>query len=328
VRVRAAVASDAAALVRLDQQTWTPDVTPAVDLTPTPGPIEDVLVAESGGVVCGYVQLGPATSLPSNAHVMEIKGLAVDPERRQGGIGRALVEAACAEAASRGAVRVRLHVLGPNAAARALYAECGFVVDSVWRDEFRLGGRAVDDVLMVRELAGGVGETVAVVITGAPGVGKSSVLEALAGRLGDEGVVHAAFESEQLAWGEPWLSLEETLPMLATYCRHARDAGRGLLLISATTETASELELVLRAVGAARHLVVCLAASGDCVAARVAAREPDWWSGKDALVAHARVLAGVIPSLPGVDVVVPTEDAAPVDVAARVRDELASRGLA
>ena len=41
----------------------------------------------------------------------------------------------------------------------------------------------------------------AIVITGSPGAGSRSVLEALSGLLDHDGVPHAAFESEQLGWG-------------------------------------------------------------------------------------------------------------------------------
>jgi RimJ/RimL family protein N-acetyltransferase len=41
-------------------------------------------------------------------------------------------------------------VLGPNAAARALYESCGFTVEGVLREEFLLDGQYVDDVLMAR----------------------------------------------------------------------------------------------------------------------------------------------------------------------------------
>jgi RimJ/RimL family protein N-acetyltransferase len=44
-------------------------------------------------------------------------------------------------------------VLGGNAGARALYTACGFVVEGVLREEFWLGGRYVDDVLMARTLS-------------------------------------------------------------------------------------------------------------------------------------------------------------------------------
>ena len=61
---------------------------------------------------------------------------------------------AVAEATRRGARKLGLRVLGGNAGARALYTACGFVVEGVLLDEFRLGGRFVDDVLMARPLAG------------------------------------------------------------------------------------------------------------------------------------------------------------------------------
>jgi energy-coupling factor transporter ATP-binding protein EcfA2 len=166
----------------------------------------------------------------------------------------------------------------------------------------------------------------ALVLTGAPGAGKSTVLELLAGRLGDEGIGHSAFESEQLAWGEPWLSLEATLPQLAAVCRLQREAGRRLFLVAATTETAAELAGVLEAIGAARSLVVCLSVEPATAAARIAAREPDWWSGKAQLVEQARRLAAVIPRLPGVDVVVSNEGR-PDDAAGQVRDALGVHGL-
>ena len=60
---------------------------------------------------------------------------------------------AVAEATRRGARKLGLRVLGGNAGARALYTACGFVVEGVLLDEFRLGGRFVDDVLMARPLA-------------------------------------------------------------------------------------------------------------------------------------------------------------------------------
>jgi len=54
--------------------------------------------------------------------------------------------------ARRGARKLGLRVLGGNTTARTLYASAGFVVEGVLRDEFRLDGRFVDDVLMARPL--------------------------------------------------------------------------------------------------------------------------------------------------------------------------------
>lgn len=45
--------------------------------------------------------------------------------------------------------------------------------------------------------------TLALILTGPPGAGKSSVLEALTTLLELDGVEYSALESEQLAWGSP-----------------------------------------------------------------------------------------------------------------------------
>jgi ribosomal protein S18 acetylase RimI-like enzyme len=158
VTIRPASEQDEAALRALDQATWSWDVTPA----PSPpsdkrffsresGP-GDVLVAVIDGAVAGYVKLARAVPLESNRHVLEIRGLAVDPAQHRRGVGRLLLAAAAREASARGARRLTLRVLGPNNAARALYESCGFKVEGVLRGEFLLDGRYVDDVLMALDL--------------------------------------------------------------------------------------------------------------------------------------------------------------------------------
>lgn len=165
VVVRRAVAADGAALARIDLATWGPLTSPS---PPPADPAsyrffgertrpEDVLVAEVGGGVAGYVKVQPAAPLASCAHVLEVGGLAVAPRHQGAGVGRLLLEAAVDEARRRGGRRLRLRVLGPNAAARRLYDACGFVVEGVLREEFLLEGRYVDDVLMARDLAAGGG---------------------------------------------------------------------------------------------------------------------------------------------------------------------------
>ncbi|MFB9684450.1 GNAT family N-acetyltransferase [Amycolatopsis plumensis] len=159
ITIRPARAGDEAALAKLDERTWTPDVSPAP--APPPGtPFfgdgtrpEDVLVAEHVGVVAGYVRLGEGFGIPAHRHVVVLDGLAVDPDRQRRGIARQLVEAAVAEAARRGARKVTLRVLGPNTGARRVYERCGFAVEGVLRGEFRIGGTDIDDVLMARSLA-------------------------------------------------------------------------------------------------------------------------------------------------------------------------------
>jgi len=58
----------------------------------------------------------------------EIHLLAVDPRFQRRGLGRALLEAAFAEARRRQVSELRLWAAGNNAAARALYQACGFRV--------------------------------------------------------------------------------------------------------------------------------------------------------------------------------------------------------
>jgi ribosomal protein S18 acetylase RimI-like enzyme len=154
VKVRPARPADEQALRRIDEATWTAEVSPA-EPPPPAAPFfterrrpVDTLVAEVDGDVAGYAVVGPALTLGSHAHVLEILGLAVDPAHQHRGAGRRLVEASVERARDRGARKLFLRVLGPNTRARRLYEACGFVVEGVLRDEFFLDGRYVDDVLM------------------------------------------------------------------------------------------------------------------------------------------------------------------------------------
>jgi ribosomal protein S18 acetylase RimI-like enzyme len=158
IEIRLASPADEAALRRVDRATWTtlssPAPAPAADapfFDDRKRP-HDVLVAEVDGVVAGYLMLHQAIPLPSHEHVLEINGLAVDPVRQGLGIGRRLVDEAVQEARRRGAVKLSLRVLAPNAGARRVYESCGFTVEGVLRGEFLLDGRLVDDVLMARQL--------------------------------------------------------------------------------------------------------------------------------------------------------------------------------
>ena len=154
VTTRPARLSDGDELARIDFATWT-SLSTIAPRPPVPQrffaqgrQVDDVLVAEFDGAVAGYIRLMHPTPFPSSRHVLEVRGLSVDPALQRRGIGRALVEGAIAAARARGVRRVTLRVLGPNAGARALYEACGFVVEGVLRGEFHLDGRDVDDVLM------------------------------------------------------------------------------------------------------------------------------------------------------------------------------------
>lgn len=167
----------------------------------------------------------------------------------------------------------------------------------------------------------------ALILTGAPGSGKSEVLDALSTLLEIDRVRFGAIETEQLARGWPWLSLTQSLRQLSAVVEAQREAGRELLLVVATTEDELELREVVDTVGADAVVVVCLSAPPELVAARVADREPDWWPGKAGLIEHARELADVIPSIPGIDFVLGTVQRGAPDVAAEIKALLVDHGL-
>lgn len=167
----------------------------------------------------------------------------------------------------------------------------------------------------------------ALILTGSPGSGKSSVLDALTTSLEIDAVKFGAIESEQLIRGWPWLAFSDALPQLAAVTALQRAAGRELFLAVATAETSLELQGVIDALGVDRTLVVCLYAPPEVVAGRVAEREPDAWPGKQPLIAHARELAMAIPTIAGIDVVVNTDRCSAAEVAAHVRALLSDHDL-
>ncbi|WNF26665.1 GNAT family N-acetyltransferase [Streptomyces sp. C11-1] len=163
--VRPAVSADDDELAELDRSTWS--TLHAVVPRPQPPydpffderhPPEGFLVVEAEtepdgqARIAGYIQLVPPTPLAANAHVRQIRGLAVAEWARGAGVGRTLLRAAFAEARGQGANRITLRVLGHNTPARALYASEGFSVEGVLPGEFFLNGRYVDDLCMGRSL--------------------------------------------------------------------------------------------------------------------------------------------------------------------------------
>jgi ribosomal protein S18 acetylase RimI-like enzyme len=151
--IRPARPADEPILRRLDRSTWSTIHSPA----PMPAPdhpfeLDGVLVAELADGIVGYVKLGQPLPIEASRHVIEIKGLTVSPAHRRRGVGRALMQAAIRAATEAGARRLTLRVLSHNQDARSLYTACGFEVEGVLRDYFRLDGRYVDDVLMALAL--------------------------------------------------------------------------------------------------------------------------------------------------------------------------------
>ena len=169
--------------------------------------------------------------------------------------------------------------------------------------------------------------TAAVLLTGAPGAGKTSVLESLATLLEIDDVAFGALESEQLGWGSPWLSDEAWLKLLRAVLELQREAGRRMFLIAATTETSDELATVTEAIGVDQVTSVLLTAPAELIAARIDAREPDNWPGKRGLIEHARGLAVSMRELVGIDIRIDTDGRRPADVAVELRDTLRARGV-
>jgi RimJ/RimL family protein N-acetyltransferase len=153
--IRPATPDDEPALRRLDRANWSTQHSPA-PLPPPDKPFETegTIVAEIAGAIVGYVRLGPALPITATDHVLDIKGLMVDPAYRGHGMGKALTFAAITHAKQAGARKLTLRVLGNNPHAQAVYEACGFAVEGRLKDYFFLDGQYVDDVAMALTIAG------------------------------------------------------------------------------------------------------------------------------------------------------------------------------
>jgi broad-specificity NMP kinase len=163
----------------------------------------------------------------------------------------------------------------------------------------------------------------ALVLTGAPGAGKTSVAEALSDLLVGGDVRHALIETEALTSAHPALSDEEWLMPVQAVCDLYRHFGYPLLLVVATMESDADLRGLLAASGADEHAVVTLAAEPATLRRRILAREPEGWSGRDELAAASTRLASAIAALEDVALALSTEDQAPETVARRIHAALA-----
>lgn len=97
-----------------------------------------VLVAHDDDGIAGFTQCYPSFSSLSLAPAWVLNDLFVAPQARGGGVARALVEAACAEARAAGAVYVALETAPDNGSARALYESADFSLDEEFLHYVRL----------------------------------------------------------------------------------------------------------------------------------------------------------------------------------------------
>jgi broad-specificity NMP kinase len=160
----------------------------------------------------------------------------------------------------------------------------------------------------------------AVVLIGAPGAGKTSVAEALSDLLVGDDVRHALIETEALTSAHPPLDDEHWQAPVQAVCELYRRFAYPLLLVVATVESAAELHRLLGAIGADEHAVVALRAAPPTLRRRIVEREPEGWSGLDALVAATERIATAVDALDGVALALSTEDHAPTAVARCIRD--------
>jgi nucleoside-triphosphatase THEP1 len=85
----------------------------------------------------------------------------------------------------------------------------------------------------------------AVVVTGAPGSGKSVCLMALSDALVDDEIAHATIDVDEVAWAYPFPDEDQRRRHLSALWESHRRAGHDLVLVSEVVESAAELADVL-----------------------------------------------------------------------------------
>jgi predicted kinase len=165
----------------------------------------------------------------------------------------------------------------------------------------------------------------ALVITGPPGSGKTEIAASLHDSLGAAGIDTALVEIDALERSYPPIDRRRSLSHLAVMASSYRDIGAELFVITATIEDEAHREAVLEAVGAEETMVVRLEADPQTLRERILAREAPGWGGLPDLINASRRLAESMQELPGVDLVLSTEEGQPADVATSIEAALRGR---
>ena len=161
----------------------------------------------------------------------------------------------------------------------------------------------------------------AVLITGAPGSGKTTYLTALTDVLADDEIPHAVLDADEVSWAYPYPDLEARAEYLSRAASAHRDRGHNLLLVGEVVESSEHLAQLLAAVGADDHLLVRLTGPYMLLRQRILAREPVEWSGTDHLLEETKRWAQVVDDLDGAHVTVDTVRTSPLQAAALIRAE-------
>jgi ribosomal-protein-alanine N-acetyltransferase len=145
--LREAVEADLPALAEVHQRAFHPgwNADELADVGSGPGVFG--LLAEEAGAIIGMILCRTV------ADEAEILTVAVDPDLRRGGVGRALVAGAVGLAKQRGALDVFLEVAIDNHGALRLYDQAGFAQAGLRRGYYdRGGGLRIDAVVMRLDL--------------------------------------------------------------------------------------------------------------------------------------------------------------------------------
>lgn len=116
-------------------------------------PLRLFRVVEQGGTLIGWCKIALDSGFPDHVRgrrVMELKQLYLAPNATGGGIGRALMDWAMGEFATRGADEVHISVWSGNEGAQRFYARYGFA--KLADVTFRVGSQLDEEFLFARML--------------------------------------------------------------------------------------------------------------------------------------------------------------------------------
>lgn len=155
--IRPSTMSDFRQLVELNNVIWKDYNTPqpiyweSEDDYSKHCPAGSQFVAISNDNVAGYVGYKNPTKLGSNNHVLEID-IGIHPNFQGKGIGKALLNYTSEWGKDNGIAKLSLRVLSTNEPAISFYLKNGFKEQGRLIDEFIIGGKFVDDILMYKKI--------------------------------------------------------------------------------------------------------------------------------------------------------------------------------
>lgn len=159
MKIRYMTLDDVEDIVSIENKVWTAETTPA------PLPISDAnkviekyeqntkyLIAEDDdGLVLGVLDFQDFYPFDSGKHIVTF-GIAVDPDERREGVGKALIDYFFKEALADNYRKVIIHVLSTNHQAVQFYEELGFTQEARLKETFLINEDYVDDLMFSYDL--------------------------------------------------------------------------------------------------------------------------------------------------------------------------------